>query len=396
MSDYRPLTWPDDFDTIERLWGEGGWLDECQNARLGMERWVEGCTGFAGLLDGEAEAIGVGRAGSFRYEDRELPLNLVASINVSRIARGRGLGGGVTRRVMQAGAAEGAAVSLLGIFDQGYYDKLGFGTGSYQRFVTVDPRLLNVPVPERVPVRLGLDDISRIHESRLRRHKTHGSATLPQEGATASEILWELGFGIGFEDRSGQLTHHFWCVPKGEHGPYRIMWMVWEEPSQYLDLLGVIATWRDQVMGVRMPEFGSIPLQDLMKRPFRHRGMTKGGAYSQDPTSFAWWQARILDLPAAMGAVSIAGEPIQFVLRLTDPLDLVSGDWTIVLGAESTAERGGDPQIRASVGAFSRRWLGVASGAALAVSDDFSGDPALIAELDRRWRIPKPVIDWEL
>ena len=51
-------------------------------------------------------------------------------------------------------AADGAALSMLGIFDQGYYDRLDFGTGSYDHRVAVQPRDLRVRLPKRAPCRL--------------------------------------------------------------------------------------------------------------------------------------------------------------------------------------------------------------------------------------------------
>ena len=40
--------------------------------------------------------------------------------------------------------AEGALVAGLGMFDQGYYDKLGFGSGAYSHRVAFDPARLSV------------------------------------------------------------------------------------------------------------------------------------------------------------------------------------------------------------------------------------------------------------
>ena len=43
-----------------------------------------------------------------------------------------------------AGVADGAAVASLGIFDQGFYDRLGFSCCPYVRRMTIEPASLKV------------------------------------------------------------------------------------------------------------------------------------------------------------------------------------------------------------------------------------------------------------
>jgi len=51
--------------------------------------------------------------------------------------------------------------------------------------------------------------------------------------------------------------------------------------------------------------------------------------------------------------------------------------------------------LTASVNAFTRLWLGVRPARGLAVTDELSGPPALLEELDWLLRLPDPKPDWD-
>ena len=400
----------DDLPQVHRLWKEAGWLDKGADDAV-VRSFLEGCPGVVGEVHGTVEAHACRRAGVVRYErDVDLPVCNVASVVVGRVARGQGLGGMSTAALVAAGAAQGAALSTLGVFDQGFYDKVGFGTGPEVRYVTVDPATLRVPLLTRAPVRLGLEDGPRMHQNRLSRRRRHGMFNFPDPGATIAEMrLADDGFGIGFEDANGKLTHHFFCEAKGEHGPYTVQWFVHDTIDQLLELLAVIASWRDQVHGVRMPAPVGLVLNDVIDAPFRHWRVTEGGAFDRKPQSYAWWQARMCDVPACMAAARIDGPAIRFQLSLADPIAPylpddapwrgVQGDYVVTLGPASRAERGRDaslPMLRASVGAFTRVWIGTAPASTVAAGDALDGDRDLLDELDHRWRVPVPHIDWDM
>ena len=101
--------------------------------------------------------------------------------------------------------------------------------------------------------------------------------------------------------------------------------------------------------------------------------------------------------------------PLRFNLRLSDPVASylepcagwrgVQGDYVIQLGPESSAAPGEDPsapRMSASVGAFTRLWMGVLPATGLSLTDDLSGPPGLLELLDRSLRLPEPRIDWDL
>jgi hypothetical protein len=74
------------------------------------------------------------------------------------------------------------------------------------------------------------------------------------------------------------------------------------------------------------------------------------------------------------------------------------GEYVVALGPDSSAELGRDerlPILTASVGAFTRMWLGVRPASGLAVTDQLQGPDELIQALDRALCLPEPRLDWD-
>ena len=149
-------------------------------------------------------------------------MSCVTGVTTSRVARRRGLARRLAARAIAVDAAEGALVASLGMFEQGYYNRLGFGTGGYEHWVSFDPARLNVDVRPRVPRRITADDWALVHASRLARRRGHGACNLIPPEITQAEMRWaDNGFGLGYCDGpNGELTHHIWCQTKNvEQGP---------------------------------------------------------------------------------------------------------------------------------------------------------------------------------
>ena len=73
-------------------------------------------------------------------------------------------------------------------------------------------------------------------------------------------------------------------------------------------------------------------------------------------------------------------------------------DYVVTLGPVSSAEPGREPSLptfTASVGAFTRLWLGVRPATGLAVTDELSGPQDLLSRLDGMLRLPDPKPDWD-
>ena len=122
----------------------------------------------------------------------------------------------------------------------------------------------------------------------------------------------------------------------------------------------------------------------------------------------AYWQMRICDLPGCLEQTRLRCDDVRFNLRLADPIERfldknaawhgIGSDYIVTLGRASSAEPGTDtalPRLTASVGAFTRTWLGVRPATGLAVTDELSGPRELLEELDWALRLPEPKPDWD-
>ncbi|MDP7071146.1 MAG: GNAT family N-acetyltransferase [Phycisphaerales bacterium] len=316
----RPYDSDRDHAACLRILEEIGWgLGDAKDNGPLFERYTSDCDVLVAELEGEAESWAICRKAWMRYLDVDLPVGFITGVGTSRIARGRGLALAATAHSIAQSASSGATVARLGIFDQGFYDKLGFGTLAYVRLSTIDPRNLSVPKLNRSPIRLSAQDASELHDCRMRRMRWHGACSLVGAGATECEMLWEkTQFGLGFRGDDGNLTHCMVLKPKGENGPYSLEWLAYESPEQFIELLSVLKSLGDQVHGVTMREPAHVQLQDMLEAPFRTYLTRKGSTFAVNPRSNAYEQARILDLEKCVEAVRLPGETVRFNLVLED------------------------------------------------------------------------------
>ncbi len=410
--DLRPYDPQRDLDAVLRIWREVGWIDgDSTDETAGVEAFVNAGRSHVAEISGAAECLVVTMPGSMHYLDVPLPLSVVAAVTTSHVARRTGLGGRLTALAVAADAAGGAAVSALGMFDQGYYNRIGFGTGSPTAWRTFDPADLRVPTTVRPPVRLGADDWRDLHAGRCASMTTHGSVIIDPPGFTAGEIQFvENGFGLGYRDETGVVTHHLWFEAKDmEHGPLTVSWMAYRSYAELLELLAVVASLGDQYAAVKMQEPPGIQLQDLLHRPFRSLMISRRSTFETGITAHPYWQVRICDLVRCLSLVRTSGDKVRFNLRLEDPIaDLlppdaewrgVGGEYRVRLAGDgASVETGADPAvptIEASVAAFTRWWLGVLPAAGLAATDRFVAPDDLVETLDRTIRLPLPRTVWD-
>lgn len=405
----RPYDPGQDKQAVYRILREVGWVEPGKEGALDP---TLGC-GRALVADigGSPECVVATAPGSMRYLEVDIPFVEVTLVATSRVARRQGLARGTLANALAADAADGAALARVCVFDQGFYNRVGFGPGGYEHTALFDPAALKISVKPRVPRRLSAEDLDLIHASRLSRSRSHGGVNYPGTGLTQTELAYwtDKGFGLGYCDGpGGELTHHFWCsAENAEFGPYHISWMAFQTGEQFLELMALVKGLADQVRLVRMREPVGIQLQDLLDRPLRQYETTQGSRYENRISAASYWQVRILDLDACL-ARTHSCRGARFNLHLTDPVAPflpptsgwkgVSGDYAIALGETSRAERGTDPSLptlNASVNAFSRFWLGVRPAAGLAVTDELSGPSELVAELDRCLKLPEPRPDWD-
>ncbi len=404
----RPYS-ADDFAAVRRIWEEIGWIE------AGNDREAKACSEFldagqviVATIDGSAECAVHRTGGNVRYLDDDLPLGVIGAVTTSRVARKRRLASHMTATALASAAAEGAAVGALGMFEQGFYDRIGFGTIGYEHTLTFDPASLRVDVPYRPPVRIDADDWEAVHAAMTNRLRGHGSVVLTAPALMRSELTWiERPFGLGY--RTGdRITHFVYGSTKGEHGPYAINWIGYEEPAQLLELLRMLRELGDQVHLIRMTEPADIQLQDLIHQPMRSRQNLKFPPNVTANNALAWRQIRILDLPAAVAAFRRAGPTTRFNATITDPVAALltedagwegcGGEWTVTFGEASTATPGhtaGLPELTAGIGAFSRMWFGVRPASGLALTDDLRAPPGLLTALDGTLTLPTAHVGWD-
>jgi GNAT superfamily N-acetyltransferase len=393
------------FDAVKRIWHEVGWVEEGNDRHIeAMKNFIGASHGTVAMLDGEPEAFGHWTPGTFWYVDRPLTMCAVTAITTSRIARKQGFASGLTARCLREGKDAGCAIAALGIFDQGFYDRFGFGTGSYEHRFSLDPASLKVDAPYRTPVRLGVDDWEDVHRVMTSRYRAHGSVTLDPVEVVQSELKWlDNAFGLGYRDDDGDLTHFVFGTAKGEQGPYTMQWWGYETKEQFLELLRLVKELSDQVASVVIWEPPGVQMQDFIDRPFRQRTRTIKSDHETSHRAAAFWQMRILDVDACIGARVWRGPELRFNLALTDPIATIepgvdlTGDYIVTIGDPSTVEPGSAddfPTLSASVNAFTRMWMGVATPSTLAVSDDLEASPELLVSLDEAFGLPEPRHGW--
>jgi len=405
-SEFRPFNLDTDLAAIKRMWREVGWVSADE------EKYVDhffavGETLLA-TLNGEPECCVHITDGTLRLQQTDIPLCAVTAVITSRIARNHAFAKRLTALQLQHAAGQGAAVAALGMFDQGFYDLLGFGTAGYDHHFAFDPADLRVNAAVPTPRRLDANDFALMHGAMCARAKVHGSVVLHPAELMRAEFGWsENGFGLGY-GQGDKLTHFVWLRGSVEHGPYAVTHMAYQNAEQLLELLGLLKSLADQVYSVRMIEPPEIQLQSLLSRPFRSQALTKDSKHQAEHRSFAWWQLRMLDVSACVTAYSADNQVVSFQLELSDPLsDLlpekdswrgVSGQYKVEIARLSSAVPGEDmalPRLSCSVNAFTRLMWGVAKASSLVITDDFAAPEGLISALDRALHLPTPHTGWE-
>jgi predicted acetyltransferase len=409
IRDYDEST---DLKAVARIWKECGWIDDLEQETPTVRDHLRGAKhAFVGTVDGEAECAVIGTPGRIRYLDQDLTLGAISGVTTSHIARKLGYATQLTAKLIATQAEQGCKVSALSMFEQGFYDRMGFGTGAYEQWICFDPATLKVAADFRPPKRLHIRQYEQVHTAMMNRRRHHGGVVLESPMLLKSELnSIDHAFGLGyFDGPDDTLSHCIWgSTNEGEHGPYEIRLAAWQTTPQLMELLALIRSLGDQVDLVEMVEFGEIQLQDLLAAPIIHRRTSERAKNANSSESMAFWQLRILDLQACIKAARLNTPSVSFNLDLHDPITEhlapeqlwrgLTGHYVVSLGDNSHITTGIDndlPTLSASVGAFSRLWLGVRPASSLAITDELTAEPNLIRTLDDSLRLPRPHLGWE-
>ena len=393
-----------DREAVKQMWIEAGWGEYKDHERL----YVESERTIVAEVDGETLATVVSSPGDMLYLDETLSLSGIGAVITDLTARKLRLSSKLTAHRIALDAADGALVCALGAFEDGYYNRLGFGTGCYEHQVYFAPSDLKIEQQPRRPRKLRAADWALMHRNRLARRRVHGACSFYNPDYTQFESA-EEGFGFGYADADGELTHHLWLHGKGkEEGPFSVAWMAYQTDEQFFELLALIKSFGDQFHQISMTEPPHLALQDLLHRPFYQRRLTKNARLASKVEADAWWQMRICNVEECLAKTHLPGVDLSFNLELIDPIvdfladdapwQGVAGSYRLTLGPQSTAEPGHDPDLptlTASVSAFTRMWIGAHPARRLVLSDHFAAPPELIEQLDWAFRLPQPWTEWE-
>ena len=402
-----------DFQPALDVWQEIGWLESSKpEDNEGIKYFFEASEFLAGEVDSRLEATAGFIPARLNYQGEELSLHALSGVVVSPLARKQGLAGRLVAKSLQQGALRGYALSALLMFEQGYYNHLGYGTGGYEHIFTFDPAQLKVSREPAIPERIGAGDWEAIHQSWLKRKKLHGFATPCPPGVIRDMVSWKKGksYGLGYRNADNEITHMMWLVrEKGSHGPLEVSFLTYRNHEQLMELLALLKNLADQVFAVTLKEPADIQLRDLIKLPHKQSEVTKGSDYKYQSRAEAYWQARVLNLEKCLKAVSLPGPEVSFNLELSDPVEKylkpsdewqgLAGRYSVTLGQDSSVAEGfkeGLPVMECTVNAFSRLWLGVLSPGSLSRTEELAAPEGLLQGLGRLLALlPRPQLDWE-
>ncbi len=405
-----------DFKQVVNLWHEIGWLKSNDpDDNPGIQYLLDSSDVWVYEENGKIEASSLGVPGEMNYLKDKLPFHGLSGVVVSPIVRKKGLASRLVSKSLIEGYNKGYAVSGLLMFEQGYYNHLGYGTGSYDHKFTFDPSFLNVKKKARTPERITKDDWQKVHKSLLNRKSNHGAVSLLPAYITRDKMSWSSDetYGLGYYNDAGEISHMLWIRKEGDYsgpfanGPLVVEFMTYQNYEQFLELLAILKNLGDQIYAVKMDEPANIQLQDYFDYP-RKQFNQSGSKYGYESKAFAGWQTRILNLEKCIRATNLNGGSVKFNLELYDPIEDyldgddwkgLSGNYQLELGNGSSIINGKNselPTLNATVNSFSRMWLGVLAPSALAIRDGISGPDQLIESLDSLLGyLPEPKMEWQ-
>ncbi|PCJ16722.1 MAG: hypothetical protein COA96_18250 [SAR86 cluster bacterium] len=400
-----------DHKAVRRIWLETGWIDHGNDddAKY-LDIALSHYNTLVADINGEAECMVATVPGRIQHLESELSLSIVAAVTTSFIARKQGMASRLTAQAVANDAANGADVAALGMFEQGYYSRLGFGTGPYEHKIVFDPSQLNIDVKAGIPQRLGTDDYRDVHSALINRWRGHGGVQITSAKFTHAEMGWvEKGFGLGYRNSKNQLTHFIWGESKDEHGPFKIKAIAYQNKEQLLELMALLKNLGDQMYAVQLLEPCHLQMQDLIDTPFRRQYTTQGSDFEEINNAEAFWQIRINNIFTCLEKTCLPDRPdLSFNLTLSDPISDflpadskwqgISGEYTIHLGEKCSAKAGHSDNLsllHASVGGFSRLWLGCASATAISMTGELDASQDLLNKLQQSFSLPLPKTGWD-
>jgi len=348
----RPYKKKRDREAVRRIFRESGWIEDTKEELAELDRILDRSSVRVADVDGDAECAVTTVPGDYRHGQETLPYSIVASVNTGRIGRKRGLATRVLAESLAESKRAGAAAAGLGFFEQGFYDRLGFGTTCYERHIRFDPANLSPDLPSPEPIRLGLDDYREIHDHLRSRLRQHGSVNAgPAEFTRFAMFEARNGFALGIREGGKLVSHVFLSSEDVESGPYTVVWCAWSDWKWIPATFGILRNLADQVQLLEMREPAYLQMQDFLLRPLRSQELSGGSKREQRVVATAYHQMRILDLPTAISTVALPVGEVEFDLSLSDPIESMLGDADGWRGCGGSIRFASD-RIRAAQGVF--------------------------------------------
>ena len=335
-------------------------------------------------IDGDAECMVVWRTRpKSDISRKDLPFSAVAG-RPSHPASHENKGlAGTTHRTLGRTRSKRRAHSYQGLsfFEQGYYDRLGFGTAQYEDWIGFDPALLNVPFPARPPKTIHHRRLrTRMHQSRLASKKTNTAfVTFPDPNmdpqrqmrhqerlrprATSTKPQTKSHTTSGAATTTMQNT-----APTSSNG-----WLT-RPPEQFLELMGIIRSPRRSSPNDQHepapPHPDTRPPQRNPSKTEWTTSKSKFATFSRSHRLLAKPHQRPTQMPRKN--TPPRAPTTQFNLQLTDPIDdFLPEDetWKSTTGPIHHHPRTRilrDPRhtkktsqtLKTTTSAFSRMWLG--------------------------------------
>lgn len=376
--------------------------------------WFDSADALVGEHINDVVALALAHSGTFHHaaHSQDISFCVISAVTVALHGRKLGFAGRLTAELLARGAERGEAFAGLGMFEQGFYDRLGFANYPYSRIVKFRPSKLKLSGSfSSDPIRLGKENWQDIHQSRINRFRNHGSVNLPAVITQADMEINKKTFAIGFKNENGELTHHYVVRSvNGEHGPMNIIWMAFQTPDQFKDILLSIKSYGDQIDIVSLPEPYGIQFQSLLRKPIStNRQSADSTGRKAEIRTGSWSQGRILDVEKCINGMNCIGEECNFNLILTDPIEKYlnssfkwrgcGGEYTVKFSSQSKAQYGttaGLPVMKCSVNTFSKLWTGTTKPSMLPFTEDIVAPSSLLEELDKTLILPEPSFDWDL
>jgi len=393
----------------QRIWIECGWIEDDDKDKKAFDIFTASSRCSVVDSKGSPECLIMTSPGKMKYGTADLSLSAVSAVTVSRLLRKHGAAPRLLASMLKEDIDNGVDVAGLGMFEQGFYNRLGFGTMGYEHWYSFDPAKLKVFRKGGIPLRISAEDFKDAHQCYIDGRKQHGFVTLDPPELMHGEMLFcKNGFGLGYK-ADGKLSHYLWfSTDDVEEGPYDVRWMAFRTWDQFLELMGIIKNLEEQVRTIRMKEPTSIQLQDFIDKPFQLQTITRKGKFESRMRSIAYQQLRICNLESCIKAVQFDGDSFSFNLTLSDPINEFledqnqfegcSGDFSVTVGMKSKIEKGHKkslPLIKGSINGFTRLWIGVLRASTIGLVEDLEIDEDLIEKLEKAFYKPDARSDWD-